>query len=157
MGEYLESHENIIILRTFSKAYSLSGLRIGYSISHPDLVTCLHMVRQPFNVNRIAQTAARAALKNIDKLQGRISENASERDFVRNELKGLGFEVPPSQTNFLLAVPSFECSDRVENMMELGVIVRGMAPFGLGHESFRVTIGKPEENRTFLKTLKKVL
>ncbi|MBN2184571.1 MAG: histidinol-phosphate transaminase [Candidatus Krumholzibacteriota bacterium] len=155
--KYLETHENIIILRTFSKAHSLSGLRIGYSLSHPDLVTCLHMVRQPFNVNRVAQTAARTALKHIDKLKGRIDENALEREFVRNELINIGFTVPPSQTNFLLAVPGMECSDIVDKMMELGVIVRGMAPFGLGHESFRVTIGKPEENRTFLKTLKKVL
>ncbi|MBN2069835.1 MAG: histidinol-phosphate transaminase [Candidatus Krumholzibacteriota bacterium] len=153
----LESYDNIIILRTFSKVHSLSGLRIGYSISHPDLATCLHMVRQPFNVNRIAQIAARTALKHIDKLSGRIKENASEREFVRNELIGMGFTVPESQTNFLLAVPELECSGIVEKMMDLGVIIRGMAPFGLGDESFRVTVGKPEENRRFLDTLKKVL
>jgi len=153
----LEDHDNIMILRTFSKAHSLSGVRIGYSISHPDLVTCLHMVRQPFNVNRIAQIAARTALKHIDKLEERIKENASEREFIRKEMTGCGFLVPPSQTNFLLAIPEIECSNLVEKMMDLGVIVRGMAPFGLGHESFRVTVGMPAENRRFIDTLKKVL
>ena len=154
----LGKRENIIILRTFSKAFSLSGLRIGYSISHVDLATCLHMVRQPFNVNRIAQIAARAALRNRDNLKERIDENNQQREWVGDNLRKLGFDVPASQTNFLLAVP---LEDKHENlvgkMMDRGVIVRSANPWGLGKEAFRVSMGTPEENRIFLDVLGSIL
>ncbi len=153
----LGNRNNIIILRTFSKAHSLSGLRIGYSISHSDLVTALHMVRQPFNVNRIAQAGARAALKHIDKLKDRVDENTSEREYIERELSVMGFTVPPSQTNFVLAIPDMKCRNIVNRMMDQGMIVRGMAPFGLGKESFRVSVGKPEENRRFIEILRTVI
>jgi len=154
----LRERDNIVILRTFSKIYSLSGLRAGYSISHPDLVTCLHMVRQPFNVNRIAQAAGRAALANSGKLKKRVEENSREMNFMSGEMESMGFTVPPSQTNFLLAVPPEGCpGGLVEELMDRGVIVRSAKPWGLGDESFRVTIGTPAENRKFLKELKEIL
>jgi histidinol-phosphate aminotransferase len=156
--ELLKSRDNLIILRTFSKAYSLAGLRVGYSISHPGLVECLHMVRQPFNVNRVAQAAAKTALKFSGKLKGRLKENSEQMEFLSNELKTLGFTVPPSQTNFLLAIPPLEFETGiVEKLMERGVIVRGMDPFGLGEESFRISIGTPHENGKFIKELKEII
>ncbi|MBN1165004.1 MAG: histidinol-phosphate transaminase [Candidatus Krumholzibacteriota bacterium] len=153
----LRERDNIIILRTFSKVFSLSGLRVGYSLSHENLVTCLHMVRQPFNVNRVAQIAARAALANIDQLRDRIDENNRERETLTAKLRDLGFVVPPSQTNFLLVLPRGNKKNIVHNLMDLGIIVRGMSPFGLGEESFRLSVGTPEENRVFLDKLKSVL
>ncbi len=154
--EMLRSKPNIVVLRTFSKAYSLSGVRAGYAVADEELVTILHKVRQPFNVNRISQAAARAALGCEEALCEAISESNRERDRLTEELRNMGFTVPDSQTNFLLAVPQEADGDIVEGLMDLGIIVRGMAPFGLGEESFRVSIGTPGENDRFLEGLRKV-
>lgn len=155
--DLLNSRDNIIILRTFSKIYSLSGLRVGYSISHPDFVTCMHKVRQPFNVNRVAQAAARAALKHTDRIKERVDTNREQMDYLRKELKAMGFEVPPSQTNFLITIPPKGYGNILEKLMDRGIIVRGMKPFGLGEETMRVSIGTPEENRKFIQTLKSLM
>jgi histidinol-phosphate aminotransferase len=151
------SRQNVIVLRTFSKIHSLSGIRVGYSVSHEDVVTCLHKVRQPFNVNSIAQAASLAALRHMDKVAARAKENRDELHFVREELEKLGFVVPPSQTNFLLAVPPRGSGAIVERLMDRGIIVRPMKPFGLGDETFRVTVGTPAENRKFIATLKELI
>lgn len=153
----LARRPTLIILRTFSKIHSLSGARIGYSVSHEDVVTCLHKVRQPFNVNSLAQSAAIAAIKFMDRVGPRVKENRDELHFVREELQKLGFIVPPSQTNFLLAVPPQGSGAIVEKLMSRGIIVRPMKPFGLGEETFRVTIGTPYENRKFVEALKELM
>ena len=154
--QLLQSHPNLIIFRTFSKIHSLSGLRVGYSISHPDLVTCLHMVRQPFNVNRVAQAAARAALRYFDKTKERIDENRDQMKLVRDGLVDLGFGVPPSQTNFLLALPPKGAGDLVEELMNRGIIVRDMSPFGLVG-AMRISIGTPQENERFLGAIRELM
>ncbi len=154
--ELLKSHPNIIVFRTFSKIHSLSGLRVGYSVSHPDLVTCLHMVRQPFNVNRVAQAAARAALKHFGKTKERIGENREQIENIRNGLMDLGFVVPPSQTNFLLAVPPEGAGNLTEELMNRGIIVRDMSPFGLTG-AMRVSVGTPAENERFIGTLRELM
>ena len=153
----LDRFRNIVILRTFSKVHSLSGVRVGYAMADAELVTILHMVRQPFNVNRLAQAAARAALRHSDELGTRIEENNSERSRITDELRELGFIVPDSQTNFLLAIPEGPDKDIVNRLMNLGIIVRSGAPWGLGAESFRVSIGTPAENDKFLEGLREVL
>ena len=122
-----------------------------------ELVTILHMVRQPFNVNRLAQAAARAALRHRDELGTRIDENNSERSRIAAELRELGFIVPDSQTNFLLAIPEGPDKNIVDSLMNLGIIVRSGAPWGLGDESFRVSIGTPAENDRFLEGLREIL
>jgi histidinol-phosphate aminotransferase len=157
MVAFLQSKPNIIILRTFSKIHSLSGLRVGYSISNEDIVTCLHKVRQPFNVNRLAQIASRAALAHREKTFARVEENRMQMDYVRTELQKLQFHVPPSQTNFLLVIPPDGCENVIERLMDRGIIVRGMKPFGLGDEPFRVTIGTPEENKKFIEALQEIM
>lgn len=153
----LKKRPTLIVLRTFSKIHSLSGARIGYSISHEDVVTCLHKVRQPFNVNSLAQSAAIAAIKHMDRVAPRVKENRDELHFVREELQKLGFVVPPSQTNFLLAVPPQGSGAIVEQLMNRGIIVRPMKPFGFGEETFRVTIGTPYENRKFIEALRELV
>ena len=153
----LGSFENIVILRTFSKVHSLSGIRIGYAMAHSGLVTILHMVRQPFNVNRLAQAGAMAALKYAVDLGARVDENNSERVRIAEAMRELGFTVPESQTNFLLAVPERTDTGIVDRLMDLGIIVRSGAPWGLGDESFRVSIGTPAENDRFLEGLREVL
>jgi histidinol-phosphate aminotransferase len=155
--ELLRQYRNVVILRTFSKAFALSGVRVGYAMADEGIVTALHKVRQPFNVNRIAQAAARAALKHAEKHGSTVEINNKERERLTQELRDLGFIVPHSQTNFILAVPEVASENLVDRLMDLGVIVRGMAPFGLGEGSIRVSIGTPEENDRFLESLKKVL
>jgi histidinol-phosphate aminotransferase len=155
--DLIKERPQIIVLRTFSKIHSLSGLRIGYSISQEDIVTCLHKVRQPFNVNRVAQAAAMAALSHMDKIAARVKENRDELHFMREELEKLGFTVPPSQTNFLLAVPPQGTGAIVERLMDRGIIVRGMKSWGLDQEIFRVTVGTPYENRKFIETLRDLM
>ena len=121
------------------------------------LVTILHMVRQPFNVNRLAQAAARAALRYADELSDRIDENNTERTRIAGAMRELDLTVPASKTNFLLAIPKGSDKDIVDSLMDLGIIVRSGAPWGLGDESFRVSIGTPAENDRFLEGLRKVL
>jgi len=154
--DLMREYPNIIILRTFSKIHSLAGLRIGYTITHPDIVECLHKVRQPFNVNRLAQAGARAALKHIDEICSHARENSEQMRYVRDELLELGFEVPESQANFLLVAPSDDHTGIVESLEDRGIIVRPAKRWGFGEASFRVTVGTEEENRRFIQEIKKI-
>ena len=117
----------------------------------------MHKVRQPFNVNRLAQIAARAALKHVNLITGRIKENRVQLDYIRNELIAMGFTVPSSQTNFILVVPPDGCTGIVDKLLGAGIIVRGMKPFGLGEESFRVTVGNAVENKRFIEAIGKLV
>ncbi|MEJ2720625.1 MAG: histidinol-phosphate transaminase, partial [bacterium] len=115
---------SIISLRTFSKIYSLAGLRIGYGVADAAVVDILNKTRQPFNVNRLAQAAALAALECRDEFGAYLEENGRERDRVRAEMLALGFECPPSQTNFLFVVPTGAPGNLCVRFEELGIIVR---------------------------------
>ncbi|MBN1885642.1 MAG: histidinol-phosphate transaminase [Candidatus Krumholzibacteriota bacterium] len=153
----ITDHPNIVVTRTFSKIYSLSGLRIGYAVADPGFVECMHRIRQPFNVNRIAQAAARAAIANADKVREIVEENRRELEFLTAEMEKLGFEVPPSQTNFILAFPPAGTSGLADALLDRGIIVRPMKPYGLGEETIRVSVGTPYENRRFVDVLREVL
>ena len=153
----MSEYPNIVVLRTFSKIHALAGVRIGYAIAHPEIVECLHRVRQPFNVNRLAQAGARAALKHIDKIKGHARENGEQLEAMREALLELGFEVPESQTNFLLVVPPDGFEDIVEQLEDRGIIVRPAKRWGLGEASFRVTIGTKPENRRFISEIKRIV
>lgn len=158
-GDYPDSmaarkkRNTLIILRTFSKMYSLASVRIGYAIAHPFVVQCLHKVRQPFNVNRIAQIAAITALKHREEIFEVVRETIRERDAVREQLTRLGCTVPPSQTNFLYVVPPKFDGDLCDTLIDHGVIVRDMRPWGGDVNTFRVTLGTPDENKLFLDAL----
>jgi histidinol-phosphate aminotransferase len=144
---------NLVLARTFSKAYGLAGLRVGYLIAHPQITDVLHRVRDPFNVNRLAQTAALAALGDHAYLRRTVQSVLRERSRVSRRLSQSGCEVAASQANFIF----FRCpepgklgpgKDLPVYLLQQGVIVR---PFPNGW--VRVTIGKAEENRRFLSNL----
>lgn len=148
----LRTHRNLVVTRTFSKAYALAGLRVGYAIAHPDVVALLERVRESFNVNAVALAAAEAALGDEDWLRNTLAANAAQRTALATALRGRGWPVSPSQTNFLL-VEFGEHAARIErSLLDRGVVLRPMAGYGLPQCS-RVSVGSAEDNRRLLAAL----
>ncbi len=147
--------QNVILLRTFSKAYGLAGLRIGYAIGHPDLIGLLNKVRQPFNVNGMAQAAAMAALDDITHLVETREMVEEGLRFFERELPKLGIATVPSGANFILCKTG-NGRTVFQELQKRKVIVRPMDPYGLP-EHIRITIGTPAQNQTVLGALKEVL
>jgi histidinol-phosphate aminotransferase len=142
---------NLLLMRTFSKIHGLAGLRIGYGIAHPDLIAAFEKVRQPFNINSIAQAGALAALDDAAHVQRTRENNARGRKFFAEAVAKLGLAFVPSAANFLL-VKVGEGQKVFEAMQQQGVIVRPMGGYQLG-EWIRITIGTPTENERCLKAL----
>lgn len=147
---------NIIITRSFSKAYGLAGLRAGYGISSPELIGYLERVREPFNVNSLAQVAAVAALRDNNFLQKTLQMTKEGKKFLYAELEKIGMRYVPSATNFILVDTGRDSGGVFQAMLKQGVIVRDMKAWKLDN-FIRVTIGTMKENERFVKVLKKVL
>ncbi len=145
----------VLLLRTFSKVYGLAGLRVGYGVAHASLVDYMNRVRQPFNVNSLAQAAALAALDDRGHLERTVRNNIQGLDYLLGELKAMGLECVPTEANFFL-VKTGEGKKVYDALLKKGVIVRPMDSYGLG-EYIRVTVGLPEENRRFVSSLKDAL
>jgi histidinol-phosphate aminotransferase len=155
--DFLSSFENLVILRTFSKIYGLAGLRIGYGIMSPYLVEALNKIREPFNVNSLAQKAALASLKAQDRVSERRSENAKNREYLSRELQRRSCEVAPSQANFLFVKFKVEGRKIFEKLLRKGIVVRTGDIFGKGFENYlRISIGSKEEIKFFLNTLNEI-
>lgn len=148
---------NLVSVRSFSKVYSIAALRIGYAIAHREVIAMLQRVRQPFNVNRLAQRAATVALGRQDLVAERCRINRARLDALGRGLEELGCRVVPSQTNFHLAFTPEASTEVFGALLREGVIVRPMHTFGLGAGSFRVNTGTEEENAAFLRALERVL
>lgn len=149
-------NKNVMVLKTFSKAYGLAGLRIGYCLADPEFASYMESVRQPFNVNALAQIAAIAALddkKFLAKTRIAILEG---KNYLYNALTGLGIAYVPSVSNFILIDVGKDGVGVFKEMLKYGVIVRDMKQYGLKN-FIRVTIGTKKENVRFIKALKKVL
>jgi len=147
----LERYPNLVILRTFSKAYGLAGLRIGYGMAHPELADVIQRSRQPFNVNSLALAAAQAALQDTAHLEKVVGLNRAMRAKIQGGLKEMGIAAPPSQTNFVyFQVPNAPMI--YEKLLRQGVIVRPFAP-----DALRVTTGTEEETGRFLSALKSLV
>ena len=149
--------QNIISLRTFSKVYSLAGLRIGYAVADTRVIESLNKMRQPFNVNRLAQAAAMAALECRGEIDAYVEETIRERERLRRAMLDMGCACPASQTNFLFVTMEGFTRDICGGLEDLGVIVRPAVQFGGPPNSFRVNTGTPEENSRFIEALRKVL
>lgn len=151
----LGARKNLILMRTFSKIYGLAGLRVGYGIGNVDFVSALEKVRQPFNVNLVAQIAAHAALDDGEHVRKTRANNFAGLEFFERALRELKLESVRSSANFLLV--------RVGNgqlvfaeMQKLGVIVRPMGGYQLP-EWIRISVGTPQENQRCLDALKRCL
>lgn len=153
---YLSEDRLLVGLRTFSKAYGLAGLRIGYAFGPSSLLDYLNRLRLPFNVNRLAQAGARAALTDTDFLERTLALVWEGRDFLLRELARLGVAVVPTQANFILIRTGRPGRQVYEAMLREGVIIRAMDAYGFP-EYIRVNVGLPEENRRFIKAFQKVM
>lgn len=153
---YLKGDKLVVTLRTFSKIYGLAGLRIGYGIAKEDLIKYMERVRQPFNVNSLAQVGALAALEDSEHLQKTRENNRRGLKYLYKEMERMGLEYIPTQANFFLLNLGKDGSKVYQDLLREGVIVRSMAGYGLP-KYIRVTVGLPEENERFVTALKKVL
>ena len=139
---------NVAVLRTFSKAYGLAGLRVGYAVAHPDVADAIHMTSVPFAVSSIAQAAAVASLRPVaeHELLERVDTTVGERVRVISALRTAGWQIPDSEANFVWLATGQQTDSGAAACAEAGVVVR---PFS--GEGLRVTIGEPEANDIFLQ------
>ncbi|NTU41961.1 MAG: histidinol-phosphate transaminase [Nitrospirales bacterium] len=149
---YLAEGRDILVLRTFSKAYGLAGLRIGYGIAKAEILAEMNKLRNPFNTGTLAQWAALHALGDDAHLERTRGVNDEGKAFLYRELEALGLRYVPTETNFIYMPLDREAGPLYEALLQRGVIIRPM-----GQREIRVTIGLPDENRRFVEALKEVL
>ncbi len=154
--ELIEEGKNVIILRTFSKIYGLAGLRIGYGIASPEIISMIQRVREPFNVNLMAQEAARASLYDKDHLMESKNLVIMGREYLYRAFDKLGLRYIPTQANFIFVDVNRDSVTLFNSLLRQGVIVRTGDIFG--YPSYiRVTIGTPEQNERFINCLERAL
>jgi histidinol-phosphate aminotransferase len=147
-----ERHPNLVVTRTFSKAYALAGLRVGYLVAHASVVGVLERLRESFNVNSVALAGAEAALADRDHLDRVRAFNRAEREWMQDKLSAHRLDALPSQTNFLLVDLGRDAAELERHLFERGVIVRPMGGYGLGH-TVRISVGSRLENLRLLDAL----
>lgn len=152
---YLSRHP-VIIARTFSKAYGLSGLRVGYGVAQKPIIEAMQRVREPFNVNSLAQVAAAAALDDAAHLEATRRLLREQKKILYEALTQLKLDAVPSATNFILFHVGSRAAEAAQALLKRGVIVRHMQAWALP-EHLRVTVGLPEENQVFIHALKEAL
>jgi histidinol-phosphate aminotransferase len=153
---FLNQRGNIIFSRTFSKAYGLAGLRLGYAVSTPEIAAALNKVREPFNINRFSQVAGVAALKNTKFLNKVVKFVNAEKAYLNKEMKKLGLDHVDSATNFIMVDFKKDTATLNGFLLKNGIIIRCLSGWGLPN-AFRVTVGLRKENKKFIDCLKKYL
>jgi histidinol-phosphate aminotransferase len=141
----VRAHDNVVVLRTFSKAYGLAGLRVGYAVGDPDVISALSKVYVPFTATSVSQAAAIASLDAAEELLARTDAVVAERARVTAGLRDAGFTVPPSQANFVWLPLAERTNDFVNSAADNRLLVR---PYG--QDGVRVTVAAPDENDAFL-------
>ncbi len=154
--EYLSSNTPVVALRTFSKAYGIAGLRVGYGIMPAEIADYIHRVRAPFNVNQLAQVGAIAALDDTEHYNKTLEMTTKGITWITEQLTKLGLRCYPTQTNFFLVDLQKECKPFYEKMLRKGVIIRPMSSYGYPN-FIRITVGLPEENKRLVQAVKECL
>lgn len=152
----MDRHPNLVVTRTFSKAYGLAGLRLGYAVSHPEIAALMNRIRQPFNVNALSLAAGTLALEDQQHLHASVALNREGMAYLVAAAERLGLEYIPSAGNFLSIGFGREAAPIYEALLRLGVIVRSLEGYGLP-QHLRVTVGTMAENQRFVAALEKVL
>jgi len=153
---YVKQGRKVVVLRTFSKAASLAGLRVGYGVADADAIALMNRIRQPFNVNALAQVAGLAALEDDAHTLECVRMIEAGRHYLYDEFNALGVKYVPSRANFILVDVGRSASDIYQRLLKEGVIVRPMTPFGM-ESALRISVGTPQENRRLIKALRTVL
>jgi histidinol-phosphate aminotransferase len=148
----VRKYPNLVVSRSFSKAYGLAGLRVGYGIAQPDLTDLINRIRQPFNVNTLAQAAAAASLFDAAFLKDTYDTNVEGLRQLESGLRALGLQWVPSSGNFLLVEVGPKAATLNTELLRRGVIVRPVGNYGL-HSHLRVSVGTATENAAFLRVL----
>ncbi len=158
IDELKKRPRHLIVLRTFSKLYGLAGLRIGYGVTTPELAGYLERVRQPFNVNSLAQAAALAALDDRTFIQRTLRNNRNGLAYLYRSLDRMGVRFIPTEANFFLikVSPTMTGRQAFARLLKRGIIVRDMTSYGLG-DYIRINVGTPSENRRFIGELREIL
>ncbi len=151
----LARYPNLVVTRTFSKAYALAALRIGYAVAHPALIAVMERVRESFNVNALGLAAAEAALADEEHLRLGCAGNLERREALARDLRERGYAVYPSQTNFLLTEFGPRSVALESGLVARGVVLRPMVGYGLP-ECLRITVGDAAENARLLQAIDEV-
>jgi histidinol-phosphate aminotransferase len=154
--DVIDSDRPVIFLRTFSKAYGLAGLRVGYGLAHREIVDYLDRVRQPFNVNTLAQVGALAALEDEEFRQKTLELTWDGLAWLSRELEALGMKAYPTQTNFMMIGTNGSADEISKALLPKGLIVRSLSSYGYP-DIIRVNAGLPEENQRLIQGFKEVL
>lgn len=154
--DWLDRFPNLVVTHTFSKAFGLAGLRVGYAVSAPGIAEILDRVRQPFNVNLVGGVAALAALEDRQHLARSVEMNASERERLQTAFAGFGLPFVPSAGNFVLVDMGRPAMPVYDALLRKSVIVRPVANYGLD-QHLRISVGTPAENNRLLEAMAEVL
>lgn len=154
--KYVEEGRNAIVLRTFSKIYGLAGLRVGYAFTTPNIARAVEMIKEPFNVNTLAQVAALAALDDEEHVRRSQETNSIGKKYLYSELDKMGLFYVPTEANFILLDTRKNCQEVFQAMLQKGVIIRTGDNFGYP-EFIRVTVSCRGDNERFIASLKQVL
>jgi histidinol-phosphate aminotransferase len=153
---YFRAGRDILILRTFSKVYGLAGIRIGYGIAKPDIIQALMKVRIPFNVNRLGQIAALAALEDSEHIKRSVEVNEGGKSYLYKELERLGLFYLKSHTNFIFVDVGRDSTQVSDGLQRMGVITRPVKEYNFP-TALRITVGSPKQNSRLIEALEKVL
>jgi histidinol-phosphate aminotransferase len=154
--KYIKEGKNVVALRTFSKFYGLAGLRIGYGIARAELIKPMFRTKMPFNVNRLAQAGAMAALDDKEFLDKTRKNNIECKKYFYSELDKLGLEYKKTEANFIFINLKRSADELFMEMMKQGIIIRPLTSFGFP-QAIRVSIGTKEQNEKFIKALGSVI
>ncbi len=154
--DYISCGKPVVVLRTFSKAYGLAGLRIGYGITDESITDCLNRLRQPFNVNFAAQVAAVAALDDVEHIKRTVENNKNGMNFIIKNMTAMGLRCIPSHSNFILVELPMDADLMYKEMLKRGIILRSMKGYGLTNY-IRITIGLPEDNERVVREFRSIL
>lgn len=154
--QFVAEGRNVVVLRTFSKIYALAALRVGYGIARPEIVAAVNQVREPFNVNSLAQAAALASLRDASQVTRSREANTSGKQYLYREFRRLGLDFVATQANFVLVNVGRSGDEVFRALLHRGVIIRSGEQLGLS-DFIRVTIGTPEQNSRFIRELEAVL
>jgi histidinol-phosphate aminotransferase len=150
--QYFRDGRDILLLRTFSKAYGLAALRIGYGIAKADIIAAINRLREPFNANTLAQVAAEAAVGDTEHVRRTVAVNAAGKMYLMKELAALGLPGVPTEANFIFVPLQQESMPLYDGLLRKGVIIRPIGP-----RAIRISIGQPHENERCIAALKEVL